>query len=207
MNEQIITKRNEKNRPERFLVGQDDGADFSVKVPLRVKTVEAAIEWLRPAGVLAGTPRQGEYFFIPQTEGFEPSSLEDETWTDAGSARFVRVFDGPMSFHRHAIERSPDLAENAAISHAVHDPNCAVCDAKLKEGECLYGVKNAETREYRCVVAASSEEAKEKIGWDGTTLYVMRVRSYQPPMAEETKAKLRQIQAERKAVCGPRRKQ
>jgi len=87
----------------------------------------------------------------------------------------------------------------------MHDPNCAVCDIKLREGERLYGVKNAETREYRCVVAGSSEDAREKVGWNGTTLYVMRVRSYQPPMDEEVKAKLRQIQAERKAVCRPRK--
>ena len=87
----------------------------------------------------------------------------------------------------------------------MHDPNCAACGVKLHEGERLYGVKNAETREYRCIVAGSSEEARERVGWNGTTLYVRRVRSYQPPMDETVKAKLRQIQAERKAVCRPRK--
>lgn len=115
---EVITERNEKNRPERFLVGEDDGQTFKVRVPLRVKSVEQAIKWLRPAGVPADAPRQGEYFFVPQAEGFKPSSLRDETYTEAGSYREVVVEDGPLSFHRHAIARCPDLAEDAKISRA-----------------------------------------------------------------------------------------
>ena len=89
----------------------------------------------------------------------------------------------------------------------MHNPDCRYCKLKPHEGEFLFGVKNAETREYRHILAHDSEEAKDKAGWNGSTLYVMIVRIPSAPMAEETKARLRQIQAERKAVCGPRKRE
>lgn len=49
----------------RILSGQDDGHSFEVQVPLRIKTVEAALDWLRPAGVPADVLRQGEFYFLP----------------------------------------------------------------------------------------------------------------------------------------------
>lgn len=49
----------------RVLSGTDDGQDFQVQVPLRLKTVEAALEWLRPAGVPEDALRQGEFYFVP----------------------------------------------------------------------------------------------------------------------------------------------
>jgi len=49
----------------RVLAGTDDAVPFRVVVPLRITSVEAAVEWLRPAGVPADALRQGEFYFLP----------------------------------------------------------------------------------------------------------------------------------------------
>ena len=83
----------------RILVGQDDGQDFAVQVPLRLRTVEAALDWLRPAHVPADALRQGEFFFLPSpgphaaagcyhpTEGkVRREDCGGEDYTEAGSS-------------------------------------------------------------------------------------------------------------------------
>ncbi len=87
----------------------------------------------------------------------------------------------------------------------MHAQNCIACRAKLQEGEILWGIKNADTREYRHVVASTSGEAQEKIGWNGSTLYTLWVRSWSPPMAEEIKTRLKKIREERRELRKPAR--
>lgn len=67
MNEMLETRVHPKNPRARIrvLVGMDDGRPFEVRVPMRVKDVETALDWLRPKDVPPGTTRQGEFFFVP----------------------------------------------------------------------------------------------------------------------------------------------
>lgn len=48
-----------------FLVGYDERRQFISMLPKRVNSVEKAHRVLRPAGVPADAPRQGEWFFVP----------------------------------------------------------------------------------------------------------------------------------------------
>lgn len=66
MNETLVLKPHPNNPKARvrFLRGQDDGHDYEVRVPLRCKTVEDALDWLRPDEVPADAPRQGEFYFV-----------------------------------------------------------------------------------------------------------------------------------------------
>lgn len=59
MNETLTTASR-----RRLLQGEDDGHPYQVFVPLRCRTVEDALDWLRPSCVPADAPRQGEYYFI-----------------------------------------------------------------------------------------------------------------------------------------------
>jgi len=58
--------RNPRSRI-RVLRGTDDGNPFEVTVPLRIKTVQDAVDWLRPDDVPQDALRQGEFYFIPST--------------------------------------------------------------------------------------------------------------------------------------------
>lgn len=51
-----------------FLIGKDETSLFIAGLPQPVKSVEAAHKLLRPEGIPADAPRQGEFFFIPATE-------------------------------------------------------------------------------------------------------------------------------------------
>lgn len=48
-----------------FLVGKDDKVYFVSRLPKIVKSVSEAHEALRPTHVPKGSPRQGEFFFVP----------------------------------------------------------------------------------------------------------------------------------------------
>lgn len=67
MNETLTLEPSASNPRARVRVlrGQDDGHDFAVRVPLRCRTVEDALDWLRPDDVPRGSLRQGEFYFIP----------------------------------------------------------------------------------------------------------------------------------------------
>lgn len=101
------------------------------------------------------------------------------------------------------------FAERERVDRARHLERCAACRNKLRPAidERLYAVKNARTREFVHVLV-NGESLESKLGWPREEiLYAMLVENgaAKTPMSEETKARLRQIQAERKAVCGPRK--
>ena len=56
-------------RTNTVLMGIDETAHFVCMPPKGVKTIEEAHEALRPAKIPKGSQRQGEFFFIPATEG------------------------------------------------------------------------------------------------------------------------------------------
>lgn len=87
----------------------------------------------------------------------------------------------------------------------MHRTDCRDCRAKLQEGEAVWGVKNAATHEYRHVVARSCEEAKEILGWNGSTLYTLLVRSWCPPMTDRLKGQLTKLREERRRLRKPAR--
>lgn len=67
MNEALSLRphpRNPRSR-ERWLTGEDDGHAYDVRVPMRIRSIADALEWLRPAGVPADALRQGEFYFLP----------------------------------------------------------------------------------------------------------------------------------------------
>lgn len=68
----------------RSLTGMDDGHAFSVRVPLRVRTIREALDWLRPDEVGIDALRQGEWFFVPR----DPEA-PGTSHTDAGSERTI----------------------------------------------------------------------------------------------------------------------
>lgn len=107
---ELTVERSDRGGRVRILAGTDDGAPFRVRVPMRCRTTEAAIEWLRPPEVPPGAPRQGDLYFVPMVAEhrlgtWKPSSLRERSETDAGSWREVEVDDGPLSFGRHEIEQ------------------------------------------------------------------------------------------------------
>lgn len=51
-----------------FLIGWDEHAMFISVLPRTVKSVEAAHDALRPRNVPKGSPRQGEFFFVPAND-------------------------------------------------------------------------------------------------------------------------------------------
>lgn len=67
MNEILAIRPSPKNPRARIRIlhGEDDGHPYEVHVPLRIKTVEAALDWLRPANVPGDALRQGEFYFVP----------------------------------------------------------------------------------------------------------------------------------------------
>lgn len=52
---------------QTFLIGTDETSQFVCGLPTRVRTVKAAHKALRPPGIPANCPRQGEWFFVPAT--------------------------------------------------------------------------------------------------------------------------------------------
>lgn len=99
--------RNEAGRPVgRLLRGEDDGHPFEVRVPLRCRTVEDAIDWLRPDGVFPDDPRQGDLWFVredPPQPGFE--DIGKRSW------RETHVF----RFHNESIAGTRHVAEEFAL--------------------------------------------------------------------------------------------
>lgn len=93
-------RRNERGRPVgRLLTGTDaDGCAVSAHVPLRCKTVDEALAWLRPADVRPDDPRQGDLYFSPVSR-FSPDDTEGvwavEEERDTGTIHEVRV-----TYHR-----------------------------------------------------------------------------------------------------------
>lgn len=96
----------------RILEGEDDGHRYEVKVPLRCKTVEDALDWLRPEGLQADAIRQGEFYFVPSSgphraagchhesgEKVYRSDCGSEEYTDAGS-EYRWTVDWDASFSR-----------------------------------------------------------------------------------------------------------
>lgn len=100
----LTLERTAKGGNIRILRGQDDGSPFAVQVPARCKTIEQAIEWLRPAEVPADAPRQGDLFFVPQPRDFKPSMLAESEYTPAGSYREVTVYHGPQALGNHRFD-------------------------------------------------------------------------------------------------------
>lgn len=50
---------------QHFLVGRDETSQFICVLPRKVSSIEDAHKALRPKGVPATAPRQGEFFFVP----------------------------------------------------------------------------------------------------------------------------------------------
>jgi len=97
------------------------------------------------------------------------------------------------------------------LDRMVHEEKCAVCKKgkpKLKPHEFLFGVKNVATRDYLHAVATSSNDAVAQLGWDGVATYVIQLDSGTrgSPMSEETKRRLREINASRRSDRPPRPK-
>lgn len=110
MNETLTLAPHPSNPRARLRVpqGLDDGHAYRVVVPLRIRTVEAALAWLRPDGVPIDALRQGEFYFVPsaspvqlyctahepghhryqECEGFEDGGHSSYTWTFVADARF-----------------------------------------------------------------------------------------------------------------------
>ena len=84
----------------------------------------------------------------------------------------------------------------------MHLENCEDCQTIPPPGAHRFLVKNAETRESRHVIAATSEEAIVKTGWK-KTLFTMLVRMGEPPNADQVRAaaaaRLSAIRAEKEA--------
>ena len=81
----------------------------------------------------------------------------------------------------------------------MHAADCKDCEAKPEPGQFVFAVKNAATREYRHVVAESSATAIAKTGW-AEIAYTLITRSPVKPMPEEIKARLIEINKERRLV-------
>ena len=138
---QIIETRDgyklEREERQKFLAGTDDGQPFRVRVSARCTTVDAAIEWLRPAGVPEGSIRQGEFYFTPLGIGehdvtekmltrFAADDERRQSWeripvsyTDAGSEKVVTLRDRPFS-RSHGADLSIRVqasGETAFIGH------------------------------------------------------------------------------------------
>lgn len=107
MNETLTILRNASGRPiGRLLEGEDDGAPYSVRVPLRCRTVDEALDWLRPAGVSPWAPRQGELFFVPEAPPAERDCILEEH-TPAGSSTYTRCdhrIDWPIFGSDHVAD-------------------------------------------------------------------------------------------------------
>ena len=103
---------------QKFLAGTDDGQPFRVRVSARCTTIEAAVEWLRPAGVPEGSIRQGEFYFVPLSIGEHDVSakmlnqVDSYSWkypsllseTDAGSSKALRMVEAQFSASHDAAQ-------------------------------------------------------------------------------------------------------
>jgi len=110
----------------RVLSGQDDGQDFAVQVPLRIRTVEDALDWLRPAGIAADALRQGEFFFVPSRGPHDAAGCHHESRilredcggeevTEAGSVYRWRV-DWDASFSEtHSATRCYSVTKSGEV--------------------------------------------------------------------------------------------
>lgn len=102
------------------------------------------------------------------------------------------------------LDRKPEMEgwswdKHRLLDDMTHKEQCAVCREgyKLHTGEQLYSVKNRQTRQYIHVVAQSSEDARDILGWLDVPCWVMLVERgpVAGGMSEETKAKLRAYNA------------
>lgn len=75
---------------QTFLMGFDETRQFIAMLPRKCASVEEAHEALRPDHVKPGTPRQGEFFFVPITQE-ERAMLEKKLHT---SKPMVRPLEG-----------------------------------------------------------------------------------------------------------------
>ncbi len=120
--------RNPRAR-QRVLTGTDDAAAFRVVVPIRLKTVEEAVEWLRPPNIPADALRQGEFYLLPShgphveagcthPKG-EPIRRDDcgsDEYTEAGSHYRYRAI-GRASFSRtHAATDCKAVVKNGEVA-------------------------------------------------------------------------------------------
>lgn len=135
MMETTLTLEPHPNNPkarQRILAGDDGGSPFRVVVPLRIKTIDAALDWLRPAEVPADALRQGEFYFIPSAgphvaagcrHGGGRIFLDDcgsEEYTEAGSEYFWRV-DWNASFSRtHTAVRCYTVTKSGSVLFRGH---------------------------------------------------------------------------------------
>ena len=67
----IVTGRKSQRSRMTFLVGVDEKHHFICALPKSASSVEEAHKILRPEGVPADAPRQGEWFFVPVSQRLE----------------------------------------------------------------------------------------------------------------------------------------
>ncbi len=81
----------------------------------------------------------------------------------------------------------------------MHAADCKDYETKPEPGQFIFAVKNTATREYRHVVAESSAAAIAKTGWTEIA-YTLITRVPSTPMPEAVKARLIEINKERRSV-------
>lgn len=92
-----------------------------------------------------------------------------------------------------------------AHDEAEHEKRCSVCrnGDRPEPKQFLFALKNDRTGEFLHVIASSREEAAKKLGWPLVDLkYAMLMESgdKRQVMSEETKAQLKSLQEERRAL-------
>lgn len=124
----------------RVLAGTDDGAPFRVTVPLHIRTVKDALDWLRPDHVPVDALRQGEFYFIPSAGPHraagcthpDPKRIREadcgsHEYSDAGSHHEYRVVWRASFSRRHtatvcrAVVKSGSVAFRGRRATRTHD--------------------------------------------------------------------------------------
>jgi hypothetical protein len=100
-----------------MLTGIDEVAHFVCALPEKAKTVDEAHDILRPEGVPVGSPRQGEFFFVPISD--------EEVMHLIGEASLNETYVNMRTKGRNQLERSSSHAASVL---------CEIGDRKFARG-------------------------------------------------------------------------
>lgn len=106
---------------QTFLIGKDEGSHFVCALPERVKTIPEAYEVLRPGNVPKGSPRQGEWFFVPVTDQ-ERTKIEENIHSNSIRTCWLDMTESSENFRgsyhedlRYQIHATTHKAMNAIV--------------------------------------------------------------------------------------------
>jgi hypothetical protein len=148
MNESLTLQAHPANprARQRVLTGDDDGHAYRVVVPMRIRTVEAALDWLRPDDVPADALRQGEFYLMPSGGPHLMAGCEHDAATPAVREAILRGERDPRQTpcgseeHTEAGSSYRWTVDDAASFSRTHEAES--CWSVTKSGDvCFLGRK------------------------------------------------------------------